>query len=233
MTYYHDGRALEDVVTISSYDPLKLLEPKKDIVIAVGTTINLVFVGGPRRILGRYGDHQRIVVSEDNSIAEATDTTQFHILPAEDYNVIHVLCRKLGETEIRLIITNNPGIANCAQTSIVTTRITCGKPRKITLQPLLKVPNTDACPMDLSSGNVVVQSSNNVDIEVAVYDDVGSRFLNISSLFLDWSLSDVGMGSVLSRIGCFENNLYVGSVAIAHKQFQTLSPTGQLGKYYC
>lgn len=222
---------MEDAVTISAYNTLRLLEPKRDIVLAIGTSVNLVFVGGPRPVLGRSGDHQRLVVSEDPNIAEATDVTQFNVLPAEDYTVVQVLCRKLGETEIKLMITNTPVAANCkGHTSSVTTKVTCGKPRKITLQPLLNVANTEACPMDLSSGNVVVQSSNNIDIEVTVYDDIGSKFLNISSFFLDWSLSNVGMAKVLNRDGAFPKNISIGSVEISNKHYQTLSPAVQIGK---
>lgn len=222
---------MDDSATLSAYNTLKLLEPKRSIVLAVGTSINLVFVGGPRPTLGRSGDHQRVIVSEDDSIAQATDVTQYHVLPAEDYSIIQVLCRQLGETEIKLMITNTPAVSNCkAHTSSVTTKVTCGKPRKITLQPQLKIADSDACPMDLSSGHVVVQSSNNIDIEVTVYDDVGSKFLNISSLFLDWSLSDVGMGRLLNRDGTFSMPISIGSVEVGNKHFQTLSPAVQVGK---
>lgn len=232
MTYYQDGRALEDSVTVSAYNALELLEPKREIVLGVGTSINLVFTGGPRPILGRSGDHQRVIVSEDVNIAQATDVTQSHVLPSEDYSVIQVLCQKLGETEIKLMIGNTPPVSNCKlHTSSVTTKVTCGKPRKVTLQPELKLSNADACPMDLNSGHVAVQSSSNIDIEIAVYDDVGSRFLNISSFFLDWSLSNVGMGKLLNKDGAFPRNITVGSVAIANKHFQVLTPAINLGTY--
>lgn len=231
MTYFQDGRALEDAVTLSAYNTLKLLEPKRDVVIAIGTSINLIYVGGPRPILGRSGDHKRIVVSDDDSIAQASDITQWHVLPAEDYSVIQVFCWKLGETELKLMITNTPAVANCkAHTSSITTKITCGKPRKIVLQPELKIADPNACPMDLSSGHVVVQSSHDIDIEVLVYDDVGSKFLNISSFFLDWSLSDVGMGSIMNKMSAFPRNISVGSVAVAHKHFQIVTPAVNLGK---
>lgn len=54
VTYYQDGRALEDSVTLSAYKPLSLVEPKTEIVLAVGTSINLVFTGGPRPIIGKF-----------------------------------------------------------------------------------------------------------------------------------------------------------------------------------
>lgn len=46
VTYFQDGKALEDAVTVSAFKPLQLVQPKKDVVLAVGSSINLVFTGG-------------------------------------------------------------------------------------------------------------------------------------------------------------------------------------------
>lgn len=180
--------------------------------------------------MGRSGDHKRVIVSEDEKIAQAADVTQFYIMPAEDYTVVQVLCRQLGETDIRLMISNSPVVANCkSQTSTVTTRVICGKPRRIVLQPELQIADENACPMDLSSGNVAVQSSANIDIEVNVYDDCGMRFLNISSLNLDWSVSPINMGTISNKDGTFPKNITVGNVPVAFKHYQTLTPNVEVG----
>ncbi|KAJ8960331.1 hypothetical protein NQ318_004065 [Aromia moschata] len=205
VSYFQDGRALEDSVTVSSYNPLRLVEPRHDVVLAVGTSINLVYMGGPRPVLGRATDHQKVVVSEDETVATATDVTQFYTIPAEDFSVVQT------------------------QTSSITTRITCGKPRKVTLQPELRVADIDACPMDLSSGNVVVQSTKNIDLEVAVFDDCGTRFLNISSFILDWVLKPYGTGNLLNKNGVFPKNSTIGNVPIAMKSYQTLEPSVDVG----
>ncbi|KAG5875314.1 hypothetical protein JTB14_016901 [Gonioctena quinquepunctata] len=225
VTYFQDGKALEDSVTVSAYKTLSRLEPKQDIVIAVGSSINLVFVGGPRPIMGRLSDHHRIVVSEDESISQALDVTQSYTLPREDYSVVQVLCRKLGETDVKLMISNTPQVSNCkSQTSSIMTRVTCGKPRRITLQPELRISDADGCPMDLTSGNVVVQSTKNIDIDVTVYDDCGNKFLNISSFKLDWRIDPFGSGNLLHKDGIFPRNISVGEVPIGSKFFQTLEP---------
>lgn len=230
MTYYQDGKALEDAVTVSAYNTLTLLEPKREVVLAVGSSINLVYAGGPRPILGRMADHQRVIVSEDKNIATAVDVTQFYKLPSEDYSVIEVLCRKLGETDIKLMITNTPTISNCKpHTSSVVTRVVCGKPRKITLQPEFKIADIHACPMDLSSGNVVVQSSKNIDLDVIVYDDNGNKFLNFSSFKLEWMLMPMSGGLLLNKDGIFPRNYTVGNVPISYKSYQTLTPSLDIG----
>lgn len=230
VTYFQDGRALEDSVTVSAYQPLKLLEPKRDIVLAIGTTINLLYVGGPRPFIGRPGDHQKVVVSEDPNIVTAADVTQFYTLPGEDFSVVQVLCQKLGETDVKLIISNSPGADNCkSPSSSVTTRITCGKPRKLALQPELKIADINACPMDLSSGNVVVQSTKNIDLDVAIYDDCGNKFLNISSFNFDWVVKPSNGADFLSKNGVFPKNITIGSASIALKNYQSLQPNIEVG----
>ncbi|KAJ8925773.1 hypothetical protein NQ315_009621 [Exocentrus adspersus] len=230
VTYYQNGRALEDSVTVSAYNALKLLEPSKDIVLAVGTSINLIYVGGPRPVMGRPGDHERVVVSEDASIAKAVDVTQFYTLPGEDFSVVQATCYKLGETDIKLMISNTPTSANCkAKSSVVTTRITCGKPRRIVLQPDLRIADASACPMDLSSGHVVVQSTKNIDVDVIVFDDCGSRFLNISSLNFEWLVAPSGNAEFLSKNGVYPKNITIGSVSVCLKNYQSIQPRIEVG----
>ncbi|ENN74710.1 hypothetical protein YQE_08827, partial [Dendroctonus ponderosae] len=230
VTYFQDGKALEDAVTVSAFRPLQLLQPKKDIVLAVGSTINLVFTGGPRPMLGRAGDHQKLVVSANNSVAQGQDVTSLHSIQGEDFTVVQVLCRKLGETDIKLMISNNPTASNCqGQTSSVTTRVVCGKPRRITLQPELQIADTSNCPMDLSSGNVVVQSTGVIDIDVVVWDDCGNRFLNFSSLNLHWRVSPFEAGILVNKDGVFPKNISLGTVAVADKSYQSFMPHIDIG----
>lgn len=207
-----------------------MLEPKKDIVLAVGTSINIVYVGGPRPMLGKLGDHERVVVSEDPNIVKAADVTQFYTLPGEDFSVVQVLCHKLGETDIKLLITNKPATENCkTHSSAIMTRVTCGKPRKILLQPELKIADANACPMDLTSGNVVVQSTKNINLDVILYDDCGAKFLNISSLNFEWSVAPPGSADLLNKNGVFPKNITIGNVPISLKNYQVVQPNVQVG----
>ncbi|KAL1512846.1 hypothetical protein ABEB36_002363 [Hypothenemus hampei] len=230
VTYFQDGKALEDSATVSAFRPLQLLQPKKEIVLAVGSSINLVYTGGPRPIIGRASDHQKLVVSDNESVAIGQDVTHFHTVQGEDFTVLEVLCRQLGETDIKLMISNNPTSSNCqGQTSSVTTRVVCGKPRRVTLQPDLQISDTSNCPMDLSSGNVVIQSTGVIDIDVVVWDDCGNRMLNYSSLNLDWRVSPFEAGILLSKDGVFPRNVSLGTVSIADKSYQSFMPHIDVG----
>lgn len=83
--------------------------------------------------------------------------------------------------------------------------------------------------MDLSSGNVVVQSTSLIDIGVAVWDCCGNRFLNFSSLNLDWRVTPFEAGIVLSKDGIFPKNITLGSVPIADKSYQSFMPHIDVG----
>ncbi|XP_060536617.1 nuclear pore membrane glycoprotein 210 [Cylas formicarius] len=231
VSYYQDGTVLEDSVTISAFRPLQLLQPRRDIVLAVGSSINVVYTGGPRPIIGRSSEHQRVIVSENESIVQAQDNTPLHSIPGEDFTVVQVLCRKIGETDIKLMISNTPSSANCqTRTSTLTTRVVCGKPRKITLQPQLKIADTSACPMDLGSGNVIVQCTKVIDVDVVLFDESGNRFLNFTSLNLHWAVYPFDSGILLSKDSIFPKNITLGTVMVADKSFQSFMPYIDVGQ---
>mgnify|MGYP005984013595 FL=1 len=115
VTYYQDNLLLEDSVTISAYFPLKLISPgpRHPVVLAVGSSVHLVFSGGPRPQIGRQSHHQRIIVVENEGIVQAEDVTEHNSVPLEDITILWVLCRKLGETYVKLTISNTPSLPNC------------------------------------------------------------------------------------------------------------------------
>lgn len=60
MRYVYDGHVMEDSVTIATFKPLAPLHPASgETVLAVGSSRQIVFVGGPRPWLGRPSEHVR------------------------------------------------------------------------------------------------------------------------------------------------------------------------------
>lgn len=144
ISHYQDGLTLEDSVTISAYTPLKLISPRvqQKFVLAVGSSGHLIYTGGPRPQIGRQSEHQRIVNVESEAIAQAEDVTSHNFLPNEDTTAVYVLCRKLGETIVKLTISNTPSLPNCKSLgSNAIVKVICGKPRKLHIQPEIKVSN--------------------------------------------------------------------------------------------
>lgn len=188
--YERDDMILEDSVTLSAYKPLNLLQPKEQIVLAVGSGINLVYSGGPQSGIGPSNDFQRIVVSGDEDLVEAFDVTDRHKFEYnEDYTIVNVLCKKYGETDVKLMVSNSPVMKNCKpQSDSIITRVICARPTEILLKPELEVENSENCPMDWNRGSVLVHKGDDLRVEVLVLNENGVKFLNISSLMLKWDV---------------------------------------------
>ncbi|XP_970065.4 nuclear pore membrane glycoprotein 210 [Tribolium castaneum] len=227
VTYYQDGLILEDSVTINAYYPLKLISPspKHQVVLAVGSAIHLVFSGGPRPQIGRQSDHQRIVIVENEATVQAEDVTDSNQLPLEDITAVWVLCRKLGETNVKLTISNTPSLPNCkSHGSTVTTKVICGKPRRLHIQPEVKVNDAKACPMDLSADRVVVPNNQDIELEVVVIDELGRVFLNTSSLLFTWESRPAGEVKFQSIDSTITKHEMFGSVPLVNKTLQIIRP---------
>jgi nuclear pore complex protein Nup210 len=227
ITYYQDGLILEDSVTISAYYPLKLISPspKHQVVLAVGSSIHLVFSGGPRPQIGRQSDHQRIVIADNEVLVQAEDVTDTNQVPLEDITAVWVLCRKLGETDVKLTISNTPSLPNCkSHGSTVVTKVICGKPRRVHIQPEVKVSDAKSCPMDLSADRIIIPNNQDIELDVVVIDELGKVFLNASSLLFAWEsrpAGEVKFYSVDSVITKFE---LFGTIPLINKTQQVIRP---------
>lgn len=130
-------RNLEDTVTVSAYKPLKLVQPAGcELVLAVGSSVEVVFSGGPRPLMGRPSEHKHVISSADPDIVTATDVTQARTDASDlELTAISVLCHKLGEAEVLLSITNTAHLPNCVNSeSVARVWVVCGKPRAVLLQ---------------------------------------------------------------------------------------------------
>lgn len=210
VSYRSYDKYLEDTVTVSAYKPLKIVQPAGcELVLAVGSSVEILFSGGPRPLLGRPSEHKHVVSSADPDIVTAVDLTQTRAdAPELELTAIGVLCKKLGEAEVTLSITNTAHLPNCVNSeSIAKVWVICGKPRAVVLQPKMKVADAQSCPMDLSGDRIAVQSYQDIELTVMVKDQEGRKFIDISSLRFDWTLNPKDAGefaisnSVLKRKG--------------------------------
>ncbi|XP_028139589.1 nuclear pore membrane glycoprotein 210 [Diabrotica virgifera virgifera] len=229
VTYFHNGRALEDSVSVTAFKALTIFEPKADIVLAVGTSTNIIYTGGPRPGLKHSNAFQPLVVSDDETIATVEDITTSHTIGME-YTVVQVVCLKIGKTHAKMQIQNIQKTSSSQrQTHVVQTRISCATPREIILQPEIKVADTNICPLDLESSYVIVHSNTSITLDVSVYDESGLKFLNITSLSLVWNIDPYGSAKIKHPDGLFENNLEFSGVPIAFRMYQILETTVEKG----
>lgn len=199
VSYKSYDRHLEDTVTISAYKPLKMVQPVGcEIVLAVGSSIDILFSGGPRPLLGRPSEHKHVLSSADPDIVTAKDITHTRAdAPELEITAISVLCHKLGEAEVTLSITNTAHLPNCVNSeSSAKVWVVCGKPRAVLIQPKMKVADAQSCPMDISADSIAVQSYQDVELVVIVKDQEGRKFIDITSLKFDWHLDPKEAGEL-------------------------------------
>lgn len=233
ITYRNEDIHLEDTVTISTYKPLRMIYPAQDeVVLAVATTMLLLFTGGPKPVTGWPSEFKRSVTSAFEDTVVAKDITESMILTIADdnYVAIKVLCRKLGESYISLSVANISPVPNCKnQETVVTTKVICGKPRAINVQPEIKVADAQSCPMDLSAERVVAQSYKEIELDVSVLDENGRKFLNISSLKLDWKMSPAELGVIRNKDGVYSRYFTINNYLCGNKSYQIIQPKAQTG----
>lgn len=232
VSYLQNGKTLEDSVTVSAFKPLQLLYPRhNEVVLAVGTSIRLVFTGGPRPSLGRSAEHNRALETGDSSVISVEDVTGLNSQPGEsDFTIINVLCRKLGESDVKLSVMNNPrsphGISKGAHINV---KVICGKPRSVSLEPKIDMTNKQSCPMELNTNGIVTQSNQDIELNVIVRDDVGRKFLNISSLKFKWTLTPPELGVLGNLDGTFARTTTKGSILFANESYQVVTPKVKKG----
>lgn len=233
ITYKNEEISLEDSVTVSTFRTLRLVYPTQDeIVLAVGTTLVLLFVGGPRPSPNWPNEFKRTSQSAFPDVVTVEDITNPNVLPGnqDDRIALRVLCQKLGESYITLSVINTSPVPNCKnQETLATVKVICGKPRMISLQPEIKVADAQLCPMDLNAERVVVQSYNDIDLDVTVFDDNGRRFFNISSLSFKWDLQSPELGVIKQKDGVFSRYTMIDDFVIGNKSYQIIKPRAQTG----
>lgn len=232
VSYGQEGHVIEDNVTVSAYNPLEVLFPKSgETVLALGTSRNIIFTGGPRPWIGRSSDHTYYVGTNSTRIVTVLDQTEMYkdINDADNY-VVNVMCKRLGEAEVNLTVINRPMCNNCKyQASTATVKVFCADPMFLSLRPELVTSGGENCPMDLSIDRVVVQSYRDIFLDIIVKDDLGRKFDNITSLKFEWYLTPTIMGTVKSYGHVIPKNFTYENVILPDGFYQGIIPQAQAG----
>ncbi|XP_066600784.1 nuclear pore membrane glycoprotein 210 [Prorops nasuta] len=222
IAYNFNDKPLTDNVTVSAYEPLVSLHPESaETVLAVGTSRKIVFKGGPQAWFSNPQSYsQKIHISNE----EIVGVVKHDYLSAKllDTSVFEVICTTLGETILTYSVSNIPVLPNCKSTyAIAKVKIICGKPRYINLQPLFK--DSKNCPISKSANKIMARSDKNLKVLVAVKDDIGRQFDNITSLNIEWNLMPASIGFVEIPIGSIEEPLIYNEILLPNIQFQNVN----------
>ncbi|XP_068018721.1 nuclear pore membrane glycoprotein 210 [Melanerpes formicivorus] len=185
-------------ITIAAHLPLKAIDPPSAALVTLGSSKDMLFEGGPRPWVQEPSKFFRNVTAEDAgsvglSVLEppaARNTLQ---------HWVRVSCKSLGEQVISLAVGNNPTITNpFPVVEAVAVKFICAVPSRLTLTPIYGSPQLDlSCPLLQQNKQVVpVSNHRNPVLDLAVYDQQGSRFDNFSSLGVTWESTQVSLASI-------------------------------------
>lgn len=214
-------RYLTDNVTISAYEPLVAIHPEnKKTLLAVGSSRNVVFKGGPLPWTNKSQDYSREIRLSNEQIVEMAEYEDSSNGPF-DRAVFKVICKALGETTLTYTVSNVPLLANCRRThASETITIVCGKPRYIYLQP--EFMDSESCPIGQNADKIIAHSDKPLRISVIVKDEDGKQFDNITSLNVEWNLKPSDSGIVEQPSGTMEETRTDANVVLPKAHYQNI-----------
>ncbi|NWI14714.1 PO210 protein, partial [Crypturellus soui] len=198
VSYTHGHVHLSASITIAAYLPLKTIDPPSVALVTLGSSKDMLFEGGPRPWVQEPSKFFRNVTAEDT---QSIGLSLFGF-PMSRNNMQHWVrasCKSLGEQVIALTVGNNPTITNpfpAVEPAVV--KFICAVPSRLTLTPVYSSPQIDlSCPL-LQQNKQVVPVSNyrNPVLDLAAYDQQGSKFDNFSSLSVIWESTKLSLANI-------------------------------------
>ncbi|XP_033825392.1 nuclear pore membrane glycoprotein 210 isoform X2 [Periophthalmus magnuspinnatus] len=197
VSYTHGNVHLSAKITIAAYLPLKAVDPVSVAVVTLGSSKDMLFVGGPWPWVLEPSKFFCNLTSEDEASVSLS-----HIGPPSSSSKQHrvrVTCRALGEQVLQVMVGNRASVTNpfpAVEPAVV--KFVCAPPSRLTLVPVYDSPQLDfTCPL-LQQNKQVVPVSNyrNPILELAAFDHQGRKFDNFSSLSLFWESTKVSLASI-------------------------------------
>ncbi|KAJ9575650.1 hypothetical protein L9F63_007479, partial [Diploptera punctata] len=230
VTYTLEDKTMSADALVATYSPLVVTHPESaQTVLAIGTSREVAFAGGPRPWIGRSPQHTHHVTLEgDEQSIEVVELDNKSDLT--DMYIYRVICRELGEVDLTLHVANQPSLRHSKKSeSTATLRILCARPRYVELKSELKVSEPSNCPMNLNAEKIVTQSYCDVELLVTVKDTHGQIFDNVTSLYFDWKLSHPALASIQEKDSIIELGIEEDGITIPYKNYQILKPKGRTG----
>uniref|UniRef100_A0AAG5DFW4 BIG2 domain-containing protein n=1 Tax=Anopheles atroparvus TaxID=41427 RepID=A0AAG5DFW4_ANOAO len=185
ISYRYFDKLLTDQVNLNVFEKLAIENPiENEVVLPLGASRNLFYYNGPERIYNSEAELQRQLAYD----RKALDVTEVGSGFAKDKHIFRVLCKKLGDFELKLSVFNTLNVPNVVPyvTEFVT-MVYCVKPRFVNLITTDKVKT--GCPLERRHSMMHVKTadaSEHMLIDIEVLDVHNRKLANISSLLLEW-----------------------------------------------
>ncbi|XP_058055409.1 nuclear pore membrane glycoprotein 210 [Anopheles bellator] len=184
ITYRYQDQPLTDQVTLNVFERLAIENPmENEVVLPIGSSRNLFYYNGPERMYNSEAELQRQLLYD----LKGLDVTIVGSGFSKDKHILRVLCKKLGDYELKLEVFNTLGATNAVPyVAEFVTKVYCVKPRFVNLITADKVKM--GCPLERRNSMMHVKSddSDEMVIDIEVLDVHNRRLANISSLLLEW-----------------------------------------------
>jgi nuclear pore complex protein Nup210 len=183
VSYRHGNELLTDSVQLMVYEKLINFNPVSNLVVLpIGSSRNVIYQYGPKKIYTVSSELMKNLDYGKNII----DVTEIKADFQDQRFGYSVLCRKVGETKLKIEVFNMLNQKNFLKSAaIIETVVHCVKPRFINLYSLDKLKTS--CPIDGKSSLLHVRSMQDaLDIEIEVLDHQMRKLENITSLVIDW-----------------------------------------------
>ena len=194
VNYRYQERLLSDSVQLVVFKPLELLNPtSEELVLPVGSSQNVIFANGPERLYNIDAELKKSIVY-DKSVIGVHEFNEVSSSAAFNLNVFTVLCKKVGESEFDLKLTNVLAGSKTYRPYYFQhskLRVFCVKPRFLKLISRSKL--NEACPINskvnsIMEVNVDGDKKDAVEVEIEVHDSSNRKLTNITSLAISWKI---------------------------------------------
>ncbi|XP_070200007.1 nuclear pore membrane glycoprotein 210-like [Littorina saxatilis] len=230
VTYQAAKVFLQASITIAAYNPLKPVDPEIQAVVAIASSMDVVFQGGPQPWVldsSKFFHTLKGERSDQITIQQASMTGI-----NRGIHTFHVLCKEFGEQTVTLSVGNGMTAKNqFPVTETASIKVVCAKPVELHLQPILtQDPSLPPCPVTHETHlPMPVHCKKDLRLQVALTDSSGNRFDNFSSLALDWSVSDTTLATVVHPEFLRSDILTSDEGLLTIRSYQTMKPYGRTG----
>lgn len=223
ISYRHGADILRDDIQLLVYEKLIIVNPESNVVILpIGSSRNVIYQYGPRKAYNVGSD----LIKNIQFTPGLIDVSEVQADYQEQRYAYNILCRKIGDTKVRLEVYNELAHDNFIRySSVIETMVHCVKPRIINLLSLDKM--KASCPIDSKSSLLHVRSMQNaLDIEIEILDLEKRKLHNITSLFIDFVFSQAN-GQINHKIAYNRevDSDYIDGVALPKRDFIRTSIT--------
>ncbi|UYV64403.1 hypothetical protein LAZ67_3000575 [Cordylochernes scorpioides] len=194
---YVNHEQLRTTAVVACHKVLKTVQPLRAAVLARGTSMEVVYEGGPRA-WPMYPAGHYLSLTSTNSTLTSHIVLQDPYRYNKDLHIFRVTCNDLGETYLELKVGNQPSATNPSPAKEeASTKLVCGVPASAHLRLRL-----DAQVLRNTTILLSEVKGKTLDVDIWLKDSLGRKFSNMSSLAVRWIVSDPSLARMANPNGC-------------------------------